>query len=103
LYFMTLIHYHTRKTFLNYNTEKNMIKHYYGFTFCLGGIFSIKGEDFERINGFPSFWTWGYEDNVVYNRAVQHKIMINRDNFYTIGNMNILHFFRWFNPNYRQR
>ena len=81
-----------REDLFNYHTTTNKIKHFYGFTFCLGGIFSIKGEDFEKINGFPSFWTWGYEDNVIYQRALENKLIIDRSEFYTIGNMNILHF-----------
>lgn len=88
-----------KKNILNFNLEKNEIKHYYGFTFTLGGIFAIKGKDFEKINGFPNFWGWGYEDNVILKRALDNNISINRKNFFEIGNHNILHLIDEFSKN----
>jgi len=80
------------KNILNFHTDFGVIKHFYGFHFALGGIFSIRGTDFERINGFPNYWAWGGEDNLIHERAKQNGIIIDRSNFYTIGNMNILQF-----------
>ena len=80
------------KNILNYHTEYGVIKHFYGFHFALGGIFSIRGVDFERINGFPNYWAWGGEDNLIHERAKQFGLTIDRSNFFTIGNMNILQF-----------
>lgn len=80
------------KNILNFHTDFGVIKHFYGFHFALGGIFSIRGADFERINGFPNYWAWGGEDNLIHERAKQAGIVIDRSNFYTIGNMNILQF-----------
>ena len=80
------------KNILNFDTDFGVIKHFYGFHFALGGIFSIRGTDFERINGFPNYWAWGGEDNLIHERAKQSGIVIDRSNFYTIGNMNILQF-----------
>lgn len=52
-----------------FNTEMGSINHFYGFKRGLGGIFAIKGQDFEELNGFPNYWSWGLEDNVLRWRA----------------------------------
>jgi len=79
------------KGFLNYETVLGTIKHFYGFKFALGGIFSIKGQDFERINGFPNFWAWGFEDNLINKRALHAGLIIDRSKFYPISDKNIMH------------
>jgi hypothetical protein len=78
------------KTLLNYNTTTGIVKHFYGYTFTLGGIVSITGADFERVNGFPNYWAWGYEDNAFNNRIKVAGINIDRNQFYTILDKNIL-------------
>ena len=80
------------KNFFNYHTSPGTVKHFYGFTFTLGGIVSINAKDFERINGFPNFWSWGYEDNMLQNRILQNGIVIDRSVFYPILDKNVLHF-----------
>jgi len=78
------------KDFLNYETKKGIVKHFYGFEYTLGGIVSINAEDFENINGFPNFWAWGYEDNLFQIRVENIGIMIDRSNYYPIADKNIL-------------
>ena len=79
------------KDFFQYETTSGTIKHFYGFTFALGGILSITGGDFERIGGYPNFWGWGYEDNMLQKRVLQHKLTIDRDVFYTVNHIDIIH------------
>ena len=77
------------KNFFNYDTNIGTVKHFYGFKYCLGGIVSIKAGDFERINGFPNFWAWGYEDNLLQKRVLNNGIFIDRSNFYPLMDKNI--------------
>jgi len=80
-----------RKNLLNFDTVPGVVKHYYGFKFALGGIFSINGGDFEKSGGFPNFWGWGLEDNTMQIRVLNAGIKINRDVFYTFLDRNIIH------------
>lgn len=77
--------------FLDYNTNTSIIKHFYGFKFALGGIVSMKAGDFEKINGFPNYWGWGFEDNELQKRVLNAKMKIDRSQFYDIMDKNILH------------
>lgn len=92
---ITLI-YHDIDTFpkyvnlLDYDTANNTIKHYYGYKFALGGIFAIKAGDFELTTGFPNFWGWGYEDNVMVKRANNKNIKIDHTIFYNPLDENII-------------
>ena len=80
------------KNLLPYETTKGNIKHFYGYQFALGGIFSIKGADFEIVNGFPNMWGWSMEDNIIQQRVLQKGLNIDRNVFYTIGSRAILQF-----------
>jgi hypothetical protein len=78
------------KNIIDYDTSPGIVKHFYGFKFALGGIFSIKGEDFERTNGFPNFWAWGGEDNYMQKRVEYVGLYIDRSVFFNILDKNIL-------------
>ena len=78
------------KNFINYTTIPGIVRHYYGFSYTLGGIVSIKASDFEKVLGFPNFWAWGYEDNLFQKRVLRSRLTIDRSQFYNFMDKNII-------------
>ena len=70
---------------LDFETKPGIIKHFYGFHHALGGIVSITSGDFEKLDGFPNLWSWGYEDNALFQRSKRNKLLVNRDVFYKVN------------------
>ena len=81
------------KNTFNYITSKGIVKHFYGFTFALGGIFSIIGSDFEKCNGFPNYWGWGLEDNAMLDRSLLNELKIDRSQFYPLNAKQVIHLY----------
>jgi N-terminal region of glycosyl transferase group 7/N-terminal domain of galactosyltransferase len=80
----------TPDTIPNYLTSPGVIKHFYGYKHALGGIVSVNAKDFETLNGFPNYWAWGFEDNMLNNRANRAPgIQIDRSVFYPINSPQI--------------
>jgi hypothetical protein len=78
------------KNLFDYETTHRVVKHFYGYTHTLGGIVSMKGGDFEMVNGFPNFWAWGYEDNLIQFRIMKSGMTIDRSNFHAIYDKNFI-------------
>lgn len=75
---------------VDYLTSRGVVKHFYGFLFALHSIFCITGYDFEYVNGFPNFWSWGYEDNMMYERVISNQLHVDRSIFYPFGDNHII-------------
>ena len=79
------------RNFIHYETSPGIVKHFYGYDFALGGIVSMNAHDFERINGYPNLWGWGFEDNCLQVRVKKVDFLhIDRGQFYPILDKNIL-------------
>jgi hypothetical protein len=89
---------------IDYITEPGRVKHFYGMTFALGGIVSIRAADYESVGGFPNFWGWGFEDNCLNNRVSKAKgMVIDRSQFYPMGSSEILHILDGFEKTVNRR
>ena len=86
----------SKKNMFDYKAFPNVIEHYYGYKHTLGGIFAIMGCDFEKVNGFPNFWAWGFEDNLLKDRWSASGGEINYRQFHNVFHSDVLCLFHGF-------
>ena len=81
-----------KRGLFSYDTRSGVVNHFFGFKFALGGIFAIKGADFEKIKGFPNYWGWGYEDNKFQKNWRTSGGKINYNEFISIRDKQVISF-----------
>jgi hypothetical protein len=86
----TVVH---AKNIIDFNTDVGTVKHLFGFKRAFGGIVAFKGCDFEKINGFPNIWGWGYEDNALKLRWTSIGGDINYSNFIPFSDNRVILFY----------
>ena len=69
---------------IDYSTAQGIIKHFYDYLIALRGIVSITCRDFKTIHGFPNYWGWGFEDNMLNQQVLSANLVIDRTQFYRI-------------------
>ena len=71
------------KNLVDFKTKYGVVNHIFGNYRdpYFGGIFVMKAGDFERINGYPNFWGWGWEDACLGRRIAANKMAVYRKTF----------------------
>jgi hypothetical protein len=72
-----------KKNLVEFTTKNNEVNHIYGNyqENNLGGIFVMKGADYEKSGGYPNFWGWGSEDELLGYRCRDANLTIVRNMF----------------------
>ena len=71
------------KNRVEFTTKNNEVNHIYGNYKGnnLGGIFVMKGVDYEKSGGYPNFWGWGFEDELLGYRCREANLTLVRNMF----------------------
>ena len=66
------------KNLVEFTTKNNEVNHIYGNYKVgnLGGIFVMKGADYEKSGGYPNFWGWGWEDDLLTHRCREANLTV---------------------------
>ena len=75
-----------KKEDTDFNTIQGVVKHNFGFrpdkiVRALGGIVTMRAEDFEKTRGFLNLWAWGLEDNAMHDRCLKNKLKLDYNSF----------------------
>lgn len=74
--------YPLKRDFIDFTKKIEGVHHFFGFLFCIGGIYLFSKSDFEKINGFSNeYYGWGTEDEDLLARINIFKIKVLRDVF----------------------
>lgn len=74
--------YPIQKDFIDFKLPIKGVHHFFGQTYCIGGIYLFSKNDFQKINGFSNdFFGWGGEDEDLLFRINNSGLKILRDIF----------------------
>jgi len=72
-----------KKNKVEFTTQKGEVNHIFGnyMGTNIGGIFVMKGGDYEITRGYPNLWGWGFEDAILGLRCHETNLKVIRNIF----------------------